>query len=262
MVMKLFLVAGLLGFFGQGSRLVYANDSAAELGAGGIKLVRSEGIVMQSEELTISEDEVRVQYLFRNETKNPITTMVAFPVPEWDDSDEGDINLDRESKNPMGFTVKVNGKAIQFATEVNRNGHKVSVTHHWTQTFPPDQEMKVEHRYNPVTGSIIFTPDANHADAKFDAMLARSYCVGPTLLAAMKKSEILLRTVHYILKSGANWKGPIRQFKLTLVKKHPKDKISICMPDTRKVSPTQFVVERTDFLPTDDLRVLFIPSKP
>jgi Domain of unknown function (DUF4424) len=44
----------------------------------------------------------------------------------------------------------------------------------------------------------------------------------------------MMQTVHYILKSGANWKGPIQKFKLTLVKRTPKDKISLCMPDTKK----------------------------
>jgi hypothetical protein len=51
-----------------------------------------------------------------------------------------------------------------------------------------------------------------------------------------------IQTVNYILKSGANWKGPIRKFKLMLVKQSPKDKISVCLPETRKTSPTTYVV--------------------
>jgi len=82
------------------------------------------------------------------------------------------------------------------------------------------------------------------------------------LLAALTKNSAYLQTVHYILKSGANWKGPIQKFKLTLVKRTPKDKISLCMPDTEKASPTTFVVERTDFTPTEDLQVLFVPANP
>lgn len=260
--MKLCVAASCLWVVGLGSGLAYANDSAAELGAGGIRLVRSEGIVMQSEALTISEDEVHVRYLFRNETKNAITTRVAFPVPEWDDSDERDLNFDRESQNPMGFSVMVNGKDIRFETEVKRTGPIVKITHHWMQTFPSGQEITVEHRYSPIVGVTISSPEVNQDDANFHAMLASQYCVGPVLLESFKKRETILRTIHYILKSGGNWKGPIKHFKLTLNKKHPKDKISLCIPDTRKISATQFVVEKTNFLPAEDLRILFIPAKP
>ena len=49
---------------------------------------------------------------------------------------------------------------------------------------------------------------------------------------------------------------------IKLVKSNPKDKISLCMPDTKKASPTTFVVERSGFVPTEDLKVLFIPAQP
>jgi len=238
-----------------------ANDSAAELGAGGITLVRSDGIALLSEDLTISEDEVRVAYVFRNETAAPITTRVAFPVPDYDAEYEGDIALDRDSKNPMKFSVKVDGKQVKFQTESKKRAGMVKVTHHWTQTFPPGRELAVEHRYVPVAGAF-FGPEGTGADPEMDKLLTKDYCVGPTLLASMKKQMLPLRTVHYILTSGANWKGPIRKFKLTLRKSRPQDKLSVCLPDTKKTSPTTFVVERSDFLPTEDLHILFVPARP
>ena len=67
-------------------------------------------------------------------------------------------------------------------------------------------------------------------------------------------------TVHYILTTGANWKGPIKNFKLTIAKHVPADKVSVCIPDTRKVSPTTFEVVRHDFVPKEDLNILFIPA--
>lgn len=237
-----------------------ANDSAAELAAGGITLVRSDGIAMVSEDLTISTELVTVAYVFRNETQAPITTRVAFPVPEWDETYDGDINLNRESKNPMDFSVKVEGKPVKFETEIKKKAGMVAVTHHWTQTFPVG-DLHVEHRYRPVRGEF-FGPDKAYPNADVEKELHDTYCLGPTLLTATKakRPQTTMRTVQYILKSGANWKGPIRKFKLTLVKANPKDKISICLPDTRKASPTTFVVERTDFTPTEDLKVLFIPA--
>jgi hypothetical protein len=232
-----------------------ASDSAAELAAGGITLLRSDGITMVSEDLTISINEIKVAYVFRNQTQAAITTMVAFPVPEFDQHPDVDENVDRVSKNPMGFSVKVDGKKVEFETEIKRKAGVVKVTHHWTQTFPPGRDLKVEHRYSPAWGSVFAGPDLGE-------QLTRTYCVGPTLLAALTKNSAYLQTVHYILKSGANWKGPIQKFKLTLVKRTPKDKISLCMPDTEKASPTTFVVERTDFTPTEDLQVLFVPANP
>jgi hypothetical protein len=239
---------------------VWGNDSAAELAAGGIILVRSDGIAMVEEDLAISLDEVRVTYLFRNETPAPITTRVAFPVPQWDEDDEGDLELDRTSKNPMNFSLTINGQATTFETEVRKAGTKVNVTHHWTQTFPPGQDVKVEHRYRPVAGGF-FSPEERYPSAALDKELTQAFCVGPTLLASLKRNPAYLRTVGYILKSGANWRGPIRRFRLTLTKAKPRDKISVCLPDTRKVSPSQFVVDRTNFTPTADLRVLFIPAE-
>jgi hypothetical protein len=89
------------------------------------------------------------------------------------------------------------------------------------------------------------------------------YCVGPKLIEALKKEpQDVVTTVHYILKTAANWKGPIKKFRLTLVKASPKDRISVCIADTRRVSPTTFEVVRENFVPTEDLKVLFIPGPP
>lgn len=169
------------------------------------------------------------------------------------------MHLQRESQNPMSFSVKVNGKPNKFETEIKRKGGKVKVTHHWMQTFPPGTDLHVEHRYNPARGEF-FGPDKDNVLPEVDKELKDVYCVGAKLLAALKKEMKTIQTVNYILKSGANWKGPIRKFKLTLVKQSPTDKISVCLPDTRKISPTTYVVERTDFTPTEDLRIVFIPA--
>lgn len=256
LILRLALLAGVW----LGAAAASANDSGAEVGAGGIELVKSTGIAMLSEDLTISVGEVRVAYHFRNETAAAITTRVAFPVPEVDAEVDQDRDLDLGAKNPMHFSVTVDGKRTPFQTEIKKRRGRVKLTYHWVQTFPPGQDLLIEHRYKPVAGSF-FGPSADFDDAEMDRDLAKAYCVGPGLLAALKKGpQKALSTVHYILTSGANWKGPIRAFKLTLAKGSANEKISICLPDTRKASPTTFVVERKDFTPTEDLRVLFIPG--
>ena len=61
-----------------------ANDSAAQLGAGGLQLVRNDTIEVLSEDLYVSAKEVRVTYHFRNRTDAPVTYVVAFPLPTID----------------------------------------------------------------------------------------------------------------------------------------------------------------------------------
>ncbi len=59
-----------------------ANDSMAELGAGGLILSRSEFVRMESEDLFISPDLVTVDYVFRNEGEEDVEAIVAFPMPD------------------------------------------------------------------------------------------------------------------------------------------------------------------------------------
>ena len=59
-----------------------ANDSYAVLGAGGLELRQTAAIAMESEDLYVSRDEIRVSYVFRNLTQADIVADVAFPFPE------------------------------------------------------------------------------------------------------------------------------------------------------------------------------------
>ena len=78
--MKHILLAALLGAALAGPAI--ANDSTAELAAGGLVLTRTDAIVMKSEDLYISADEVRVRYVFLNTSGKDVTTRVAFPMPD------------------------------------------------------------------------------------------------------------------------------------------------------------------------------------
>lgn len=234
-----------------------ANDSYALRAAGGIVLTRSADVVMESEELWVSSSEIKVAYVFRNTSGADLKARVAFPVPEFEAEPDGDIQLDVASKNPMKFVLRVDGKPRPFETEIKRKRGMIKVTHHWEQVFPADRPLAVEHEYVPVTGSFMTDGEPN---ADLEEEMRIKYCVGPGLLAAVRRPNVISE-VHYILTTGANWKGPIRKFKLTIAKDRPQDKVSTCIPDTRRTSPTTFVVERTNFTPTQDLRLLFIPGR-
>ena len=64
--------------------------------------------------------------------------------------------------------------------------------------------------------------------------------------------------LEYILKTGANWLGTIGKFRLTVDKGSADNLVRFCMDGVRKVSPTQFVVEKQDFYPEKNLDILFL----
>jgi hypothetical protein len=90
-----------------------ANDSTATIGAGGLVLQKTDSIAMDSEDLYLSVDEVRVAYHFRNVTAVPVTTVIAFPMPPRSLSDEygGDVAY------PSHFRTSVDGKPIKLRHE-------------------------------------------------------------------------------------------------------------------------------------------------
>src|SRR6266446_10273557 len=59
-----------------------ANDSTAELATGGLIFVHNDNVEMRSEDLAISAKEVNVRYRFFNTSDQPVTVLVAFPMPE------------------------------------------------------------------------------------------------------------------------------------------------------------------------------------
>lgn len=83
-----------------------ANDSTAERVAGGLVLTRSADIDMVSEDLFISAAEVRVRYVFRNRSAKPVETLIAFPMPDRDLSEERQMDV----SYPTGWDNRVDGR--------------------------------------------------------------------------------------------------------------------------------------------------------
>jgi hypothetical protein len=95
-----------------------ANDGYSEIGVGGLVLKNTDAISMDKEELFISADEIRVDYVFTNRTDKDLEALVAFPIP--------DINLMEEANGARGlfdvgsslaFKTKIDGKAFPIALE-------------------------------------------------------------------------------------------------------------------------------------------------
>ena len=93
-----------------------ANDSEADIGIGGIVLKPGSAIIMQSEDLFLSEDQVRVTYRMHNPTDKDVRATVAFPLPgqprgmlwQWFELQQ------KHDWKDFGFSTRVNGAPVSF----------------------------------------------------------------------------------------------------------------------------------------------------
>lgn len=93
-----------------------ANDSAAAVGLGGIELRQNGAVSMDSEDLYISKDEIRVKYRFTNRSARAVETVVAFPVPVIAASSEyfyGDTAVPDYAA--LDFRTTVDGQPVKLA---------------------------------------------------------------------------------------------------------------------------------------------------
>ena len=309
-----------------------ANDSSAELSAGGLIFTRSNEVALQSEHLTISPDNIIVRYQFVNESERPITLTIAFALPDIDLSTEDIYSIPYgDGVNFLGFKTKIAGKLVNFTTHqraflgdkdvsdvlrsagvpllpagpeygkindlpeparkqliqqglLKENGRDdlgrpryeaawtVRTAALRTQTFEPKRPVVVEHRYRPGLGisfDTVLRKGLRH-DAAVTAEVQRyrrDYCIGDEFLAnvdklaegaAAHKAKLQEQRISYVLKTGANWAGPIKHFKLTVDKKNPDRLVSFCADNIKVVSPTAVEFTATDFTPDKDLKILIL----
>lgn len=97
-----------------------ANDSTAELGAGGLRLVRNDNIAIVSENLYVSADAIRVAYRFRNKTDSILRYVVAFPLPAIDAVVPEETNFvlpNPGDDNFVDFQVTADGQLVAFGID-------------------------------------------------------------------------------------------------------------------------------------------------
>lgn len=108
------------------STFAHANDTMAELAAGGLTFVSADDVTMQSEDLYISPKEVRVDYVFHNGGDGDRTTVVAFPMPDIEGSGDFTSSVPNpDSDNFMNFSVAVDSQPV--TPEVDRHVFAVDV---------------------------------------------------------------------------------------------------------------------------------------
>lgn len=310
-----------------------ANDTMAELKTGGITYVETLDVTMEEEDLFISPAEVRVNYVFANDTDRDIHTVVAFPMPEVTGGPEQNIAVyDPNSDNMLGFTVSQDGKSItpELQQRATANGvditgdliaHKIpllplseatnkalnaladdvrqdffdrgiamdssydggegmqrdtsalwtmSSVYWWRTTFPAHSRIKVAHTYKPSVGGTVATTyldENNEGKGERYEEYVKRFCIDDAMVKIARQSNEAMASgkpyfmenwISYVLKTGANWGGTIKKFKLTVDKGRPENYVSFCGTGVKKVGPTSFEMTAEDFFPEKDLDILLL----
>jgi uncharacterized protein DUF4424 len=311
---------------------ISANDSAAELSIGGLRLVQSNAIALESEDLRISLDRVSVRYQFANTSGKPVTLTVAFPLPDIDLAEGENIALpSTDPVNFVDFETRIDGTPANFQFDqhatigdkdvsgllqqlklpllpIGKNQNAIAnlpdatrvklanegllmpagtsdkgrqqYTAGWVaktsavrqQTFPPDRKVVVEHQYRPSVGTsqdtILRAGLRNNKSLSAEvARYRKEYCISDAFLADLDKragsgqantSMIEERRISYVLKTGANWAGPIQTFKLTVDPGASDRLVSFCGSRLKRSSPSGMEFTAENFKPDEDLKILIV----
>lgn len=139
---------------------------------------------------------------------------------------------------------------------------RLKTTYFWEQSFPARRDLVIEHWYKPSVGDSVITlvgntnPELeNHAREE-----RKTFCTDEDFVETVKRAPHAFteRRIQYILKTGANWAEPIRNFTLIVDKGHPDNLISFCAQDIKKISPTQFELHKTNYIPKSNLSILIL----
>jgi hypothetical protein len=146
----------------------------------------------------------------------------------------------------------------------------LKTTYYWKETFPARTEVIVQHRYKPSVGWSSQTSLGDPAAMKEDwfSEYQRKYCIDQDLVASVERAQRVEKVmggapfseerISYLLSTAANWSRPIQDFLLIVDKGDRSNLVSFCAEGTRKITPTQFEVHKTNFVPDSDLHILFL----
>lgn len=140
------------------------------------------------------------------------------------------------------------------------------------QTFPPGQKIQVEHHYRPSVGTSSDTVlrsalRGSKALAPEIERYRKQYCITDAFLAELdkragngkaNKSGIGERRISYVLKTGANWAGPIRSFKLTVDPGGRDRLVSFCAGGLKPTPSNAMEFTAENFKPDDNLKILIV----
>lgn len=186
---------------------------------------------------------------------------------------------------PMGLFpgLEKKLKVLGLLNEKNQPNWYTQTTYVWENKFVFEKHTCIEHTYTPSSGRVFISSKDftnknqmhNHIDGSYinldectydkkylDEFLKHWEEQSKDSLNPQKTILKSLSEVRYILKTGANWCGPIKKFRLEVKPENPCDLVIISgqykmtrMPDGVNV------IELEDFTPQENIRVWFISSE-
>jgi len=140
------------------------------------------------------------------------------------------------------------------------------------QTFLAEPKVIVEHQYRPSVGTsfdtiLRRTLRSNKSLSGEVSRYRKDYCVSDAFLAELDKRTgnekanapmLQERRISYVLRTGANWAGPIRSFKLTIDPGANDRLVSFCPGRLKPTATNALEFTASDFKPDDDLKILII----
>ena len=128
-----------------------------------------------------------------------------------------------------------------------------------TYTTAPASEKPVSIKHTYVPGVTTGVPQP------LDSLMeqyGKDTCIDKEMQASLKKRQgaygLAYQHLRYILTTGNNWQGPIKDFTLRIQKQNASDLVSLCLDgDLKKIDPLRFEFKQNNFRPKRDLSVLF-----
>jgi hypothetical protein len=136
----------------------------------------------------------------------------------------------------------------------------LKTTFYWPQQFASGHETIIEHHYKPIVGvTAQYWSEFLGGDLK-EPGRRRKYCPDADFLAALGKAsgDFSQQRIEYVLKTGANWSGPIKEFHLVVDKGAPGNLVTFCGQGVKQIGPTQFEMRKSGFIPQENLAVLIL----
>ncbi len=207
--------------------------------------------------------------LFRGQDVTKRLTDAGIPLNRLDSGfDEKIDDLPPNVRNELhqaGLIVKDSDEFPKTAPEEDywHGRWELQTTMTRRQTFSAHKTSIVEHDYTPMLGQFHGYPiksDADHCinDAWIHGAEAKDRHYPGQNPGGLQSYAAESYTLGYVLKTGANWRGPIKEFHLIIDKGTPDSMVSLCADNIKRISATQFEVHYSNFTPTKDLEVVFV----
>jgi hypothetical protein len=274
---------------------VFANDSSFGDANGSILFLKQGQISMDKEYLTLSKEEVLVDYVFTNQSVKAIKLPMAFPMPAiyFGDQDHNEVENfklwidDKHIKTRRRLVVLLKQKTDVTPTvlKLGWNEEKLvaflrsGVVPKKLNPLPKDwfdkegaprfalHEYFIWEQVFPAGQKVrirhSYSPSIATGVPQLASDIIEWYenetCMDSNTKKSIRKLEnVTWAYLQYILTTGNNWKGPIGSFTMRIRKSHPREIISLCFDgELKKVDPLTFEYSGKDFQPTKEIKILF-----